>query len=221
MNSGARIGLADEVRALFRIAWRVPGDVTKGIKYLFLTPNDYATLTADKAHPAVIAEKVEEEGEVRYRITDIIGAKDGLGVENLKGSGMIAGETSRAYEETVTLSLVSGRTVGIGSYLVRLGQRVVQVDSSSIILTGAAALNKVLGRAVYASNLQIGGPQIMFNNGVSHLVVKHDLAGVQALVDWLAYIPKVLSITVWWLDILFSESFVVVVAQLASSRLGQ
>lgn len=49
---------------------------------------------------------------------------------------MIAGETSRAYEETVTISLVSGRTVGIGAYLVRLGQRVIQVDASSIILTG-------------------------------------------------------------------------------------
>ena len=37
---------------------------------------------------------------------------------------------------------------GIGAYLVRLGQRVVQVDSSNIILTGASALNKVLGRDV-------------------------------------------------------------------------
>ena len=40
------------------------------------------------------------------------------------------------------------RAVGIGAYLVRLGQRVVQVENSHIILTGAGALNKVLGREV-------------------------------------------------------------------------
>lgn len=43
----------------------------------------------------------------RYVITDIIGKDDGLGVENLRGSGMIAGESSLAYEEIVTISLVS------------------------------------------------------------------------------------------------------------------
>lgn len=40
-------------------------------------------------------------------IMDIIGKDDGLGVENLRGSGMIAGESSLAYEEIVTISLVS------------------------------------------------------------------------------------------------------------------
>jgi len=48
---------------------------------------------------------------------------------------------------------------------VRLGQRVVQVDDSHIILTGAGALNKVLGREVYTSNAQLGGTQVMYNNG--------------------------------------------------------
>ena len=38
------------------------------------------------------------------------------------------------------------RAIGIGAYLVRLGQRVIQVDSSHIILTGAGALNKVRER---------------------------------------------------------------------------
>lgn len=58
------------------------------------------------------------------------------------------------------------RAIGIGAYLVRLGQRVIQVDTSHIILTGAGALNKVLGREVYTSNAQLGGVQIMYNNGV-------------------------------------------------------
>lgn len=43
----------------------------------------------------------------RYVITDIIGKEDGLGVENLRGSGMIAGESSQAYEEIITISMVS------------------------------------------------------------------------------------------------------------------
>jgi len=41
------------------------------------------------------------------------------------------------------MSLVTCRAVGIGAYLVRLGQRIVQVDNSYIILTGHQALNKV------------------------------------------------------------------------------
>ena len=69
-----------------------------------------------------MTELIEDKGEPRYKITDIIGTcisfnthidivfvgkKDGIGVENLRGSGMIAGETSQAYNEVVTLNLVS------------------------------------------------------------------------------------------------------------------
>ena len=91
-------------------------------------------------------------------------------MENLRGSGMIAGETSRAYQDAFTLNYVTGRTVGIGAYLVRLGQRVIQAESAPVILTGHSALNSVLGREVYTSMDQLGGPQIMHNNGVSHMV---------------------------------------------------
>ncbi len=38
---------------------------------------------------AVQAELIEEEGEKRYKITDIIGREESLGVENHKGSGGI------------------------------------------------------------------------------------------------------------------------------------
>lgn len=41
---------------------------------------------------------------------------------------------------------VTCRALGIGAYLVRLGQRVIQVENSHIILTGASALNKVTGK---------------------------------------------------------------------------
>lgn len=37
----------------------------------------------------------------------LLGRDDGIGVENLKGSGMIAGEMSAAYDDIVTMSLVS------------------------------------------------------------------------------------------------------------------
>lgn len=43
---------------------------------------------------------------LRYVITDVIGKDDGLGVENLRGSGTIAGESSQAYEEIITISMV-------------------------------------------------------------------------------------------------------------------
>lgn len=42
-----------------------------------------------------------------------------------------------------TVLQVTCRAVGIGSYLVRLGQRVIQVENAHLILTGAGALNKV------------------------------------------------------------------------------
>ena len=71
------------------------------------------------------------------------GMSEGLGVENLRGSGTIAGESSQAYNEIPTINLVTCRSIGIGAYLVRLGQRTIQHESSHIILTGAGALNKV------------------------------------------------------------------------------
>ncbi|XP_058853812.1 acetyl-CoA carboxylase isoform X11 [Acipenser ruthenus] len=186
-NSGARIGLAEEIRHMFHVAWQDPSDPYKGFKYLYLTPQDYKKVSALNS---VHCEHVEEGGESRYKITDIIGKEEGLGVENLRGSGMIAGESSLAYEEIITMNLVTCRAIGIGAYLVRLGQRTIQVENSHIILTGAGALNKVLGREVYTSNNQLGGIQIMHNNGVTHSTVCDDFEGVYTLLQWLSYMPK-------------------------------
>ncbi|KAK1328437.1 hypothetical protein QTO34_012010 [Cnephaeus nilssonii] len=186
-NSGARIGLAEEIKHMFQVAWVDPEDPLKGFKYLYLTPQEYTRISSLNS---VHCKHVEEEGESRYVITDIIGKDDGLGVENLRGSGMIAGECSLAYDEIVTISMVTCRALGIGAYLVRLGQRVIQVENSHIILTGASALNKVLGREVYTSNNQLGGVQIMHNNGVSHITVPDDFEGVYTILEWLSYMPK-------------------------------
>ena len=54
-------------------------------------------------------------------------------------------------------------------------------------------LCQVLGREVYTSNNQLGGIQIMHNNGVTHAVATDDSDGVYTLLKWLAYMPKVSS----------------------------
>ncbi|KXS21117.1 hypothetical protein M427DRAFT_93711 [Gonapodya prolifera JEL478] len=189
-NSGARIGLADEIQARFKIAWNDPNDPSKGFKYIYLTQQDVVNLRDSSGTLPVFTEAIEENGETRFKITEIVGKQHGLGVENLQGSGMIAGETSQAYKEIFTATLVTARSVGIGAYLVRLGQRTVQVEGQPIILTGSSALNKVLGREVYSSNLQLGGTQIMYKNGISHLTAQNDLDGVTQLINWLSYVPK-------------------------------
>jgi len=191
-NSGARIGLADELRQKFKVAWQ-DGNPLKGFAYLYVSEEDYPALAK-----SVVANRTEVEvshadgsktKEVRYVLHDIIGARDGLGVENLRGSGTIAGETSAAYDNIYTLTYVTSRTVGIGAYLARLGQRVIQKHNLPIILTGFSALNKLLGKQVYTSNVQLGGTDIMFTNGVSHLTVYDDMEGVMACLNWLSYVP--------------------------------
>ncbi|KAM5238299.1 acetyl-CoA carboxylase 2 isoform 2-T2 [Ctenodactylus gundi] len=186
-NSGARIGLAEEIKPMFQVAWVDPEDPHKGFKYLYLTPQDYTRISSLNT---VHCKHVEEGGESRYVIIDIIGKEDGLGVENIRASGMIARESSLAYDEIVTISMVTCRSLGIGAYLVRLGQRVIQVENSHIILTGARALNKVLGREVYTSNSQLGGVQIMHYNGIAHVTVPDDFEGVYTILEWLSYMPK-------------------------------
>ena len=79
--------------------------------------------------------------------------------------------------------------LGIGAYLVRLGQRAIQIEGQPIILTGAPAINKLLGREVYTSNLQLGGTQIMYKNGVSHMTADDDFEGVSKIVKWMSYVP--------------------------------
>ena len=190
-NSGARLGIADELVDQFSAAWNDPARPEKGVEYLYLTADAYGRVKAMGDGSSVLVTKLTVgDGEVRYRIDDIVGLQEGLGVESLRGSGLIAGETSRAYEDIFTITLVTCRSVGIGAYLVRLGQRAVQVEGQPIILTGAGALNKVLGREVYSSNLQLGGTQIMWKNGVSHLTVANDLEGVLEIVRWLSYVPE-------------------------------
>lgn len=181
-NAGARIGLVDELKGKINIKFLDDENPSKGFDYLYLSDKDYQELPEG----TVIAKKVSEG----WALSDVIGTKHGIGVENLQGSGKIAGETSAAYDEIFTLSYVTGRSVGIGAYLVRLGQRVIQMQNGPIILTGYSALNKLLGREVYNSQDQLGGPQIMHPNGVAHEIVDDDQAGVASLIKWLGFVSK-------------------------------
>ncbi len=181
-NAGARIGLVDELKPKIQVKFIDQASPSKGFEYLYLTEEDYKALPEGTVNARKVAEG--------YAIEDIIGTKHGIGVENLRGSGMIAGETSKAYDEIFTLSYVTGRSVGIGAYLVRLGQRIIQMKEGPMILTGYSALNKLLGREVYNSQDQLGGPQIMFPNGVTHEVVEDDQQGVASILQWLSFVPK-------------------------------
>lgn len=184
-NSGARIGIADEVKSCFRVGWSDDGSPERGFQYIYLTEEDHARISA-----SVIAHKMQlDSGEIRWVIDSVVGKEDGLGVENIHGSAAIASAYSRAYEETFTLTFVTGRTVGIGAYLARLGIRCIQRTDQPIILTGFSALNKLLGREVYSSHMQLGGPKIMATNGVVHLTVSDDLEGVSNILRWLSYVP--------------------------------
>lgn len=195
-NSGARIGMAQSLKDKFSVCWLDSNDPTKGFQYLYLTAQVYDELLQKasgdvNAMPVICSAPITgPDGELRYVITDIIGEESDLGVENLMGSGLIAGETSRAYSDIFTLTLVVGRTVGIGAYLVRLGQRTIQkMKNSPIILTGYQALNKLLGNEIYTTNDQLGGPMIMFPNGVTHLLAETHLDTVKKALTWLSFIP--------------------------------
>jgi acetyl-CoA carboxylase/biotin carboxylase 1 len=190
-NAGARVGLVEELKPLVQVRWTDPEEPSKGFEYLYLSEEDKAAL-----EDGVVTTTRRVVGdEVHHVIDAVIGegmrsTSGGIGVENLQGSALIAGETSRAYDEVFTLSYITGRSVGIGAYLNRLGQRTIQMVNGPMILTGFAALNKLLGRNVYTSQDQLGGPQVMVPNGVTHQLVQNDQQGVQAILDWLSFVPK-------------------------------
>ncbi|XP_026193591.1 acetyl-CoA carboxylase [Cyclospora cayetanensis] len=188
-NSGARIGVYEQLKEKIQVEWNDPANPPLGFKHLFITEEDYQQLPQG----AVVGHweaSSAADGKRVFVLDAIIGSdNEYLGVENLRGSGKIAGETSQAYDETFTLSLVSGRSVGIGAYVVRLAQRCIQQRNSPLVLTGYQALNKLLGREVYVSQDQLGGPEVMIPNGIAHLEVASDREGIAEVMKWLEFVP--------------------------------
>lgn len=175
-NSGAKIEVCDPLK--HHIAY------DREARNLYLTEDAYRTLPSRDW--VCVREENTEKGK-KYVITGILG-DFGMGVENLASSAHIAQRMAAAYEAIPTLTYVTGRAVGIGAYLARLGQRIIQKSSSPIILTGSEALNRLVQQKVYANNLQIGGPQILAANGVVHLNVRTDSDGAREVIRWLGYV---------------------------------
>ncbi|WKY14248.1 hypothetical protein Q1695_000077 [Nippostrongylus brasiliensis] len=181
-NSGARIGLCEDVSKTFRAKFKDPNHPEEGFEYLYVDGSEEQQLKDQ-----IVYEKMPNG---LLKLKAVVGKpNENIGVENLQGSGLIAGETSAAYDEVPTYCLVTGRTVGIGAYTARLAHRIVQTRSSHLILTGAPALNTLLGKEVYTSNNQLGGIQIMFKNGVTHAVVNDDFEGICKIIQWMSYLP--------------------------------
>lgn len=103
-NSGARIGLADSVKKSFEVAFKDQNRPENGFDFIYVTEEDYIRLGSK-----VNAEPIVYNGKTVYKLIDVIGSEPDLGVENLKGSGLIAGETSAAYNDIFTLTIVLGR----------------------------------------------------------------------------------------------------------------
>ena len=106
-NSGARIGTAEGVKKNFKVAFKDSDKPENGFKYLYVDEDTYKMLSVNgeiNAEPTV-----DDDGNVIYEVTDIIGSEPDIGVENLKGSGLIAGETSSAYNDIFTMTIVMGR----------------------------------------------------------------------------------------------------------------
>lgn len=106
-NSGARIGVADSVRKIFKVAFKDTEKPENGFDFLYVAKEDYQSLNSERKN--ILVEPATVGGQEVYRVTDIIGSEPDLGVENLKGSGLIAGETSVAYNDIFTLTIVLGR----------------------------------------------------------------------------------------------------------------
>jgi len=69
-NSGARLGLAEEIKHLFHVAWEDPENPDKGFRYLYLSPDDFKKVSAMNS---VHAELIYDGGEPRYKILTIVG----------------------------------------------------------------------------------------------------------------------------------------------------
>ncbi|KJP89997.1 hypothetical protein AK88_00453 [Plasmodium fragile] len=187
-NSGARIGLYNFLMDKIQVSWKDEKKKELGYDYIYITEDVKNRIAKEDM---IFLKELIHNGEKRYVIEGIVGnLNNHIGVENLRGSGLIAGETSKAYDEIFTLSYVTGRSVGIGAYLVRLGKRTIQKKGSSLLLTGFNALNKILGEKVYVSNEQLGGVKIMMRNGISQLEAQNDQDGVDKIFKWLSYVPK-------------------------------
>jgi len=170
-NSGAEIKINETVKFAVQ-----PHIVNGEFQYFFLDPEQY-----EKYKDEVIGDF--RSAHNHYEIVCV----NNPGVVNLDGSALLVAEMARARNEIMTITFVIDRTVGVGAYLARLSERIVQRSDSSILLTGYQSINKVLGKELYESNIQLGGPNIMANNGIAHKIVDTTVDGIEYIKQLIFY----------------------------------
>jgi acetyl/propionyl-CoA carboxylase alpha subunit/acetyl-CoA carboxylase carboxyltransferase component len=161
-NSGAEIKINENLKYIIK-----PYIVNNEFRYFFLEESEY-----EKYKEEVVVKYHTEHNH--YEITCIRNP----GIINLDGSALLVSEMAKARNEIQTITFVVDRTVGVGAYLARLSERIIQRKDSCILLTGYQSINKVLGHEIYESNLQLGGYNVMSNNGISHKIVETTMEGI-------------------------------------------
>ena len=159
---------------------------------LFLNASSGARLGVDEEMKKMLT--FAEDGKLvagGMEVSSVSNPNADYGVPSLSACGATARAYSKLYDHGMCVTVCIGRAVGIGAYLARLGRRTIQVAQTPIILTGQAALNKVLGKDVYESNAQLGGPQIMHQNGVTHLTASNCLEAMKQAVNWMEWKTRV------------------------------
>lgn len=171
-NSGAEIKINETVKYELKPKLSADGQ----LQYLYLEPGEF-----DRYKSEVIGTFIPELGH--YKITCV----NNPGLMNLDGSALLVSEMAKARNDILTITFVVDRTVGVGAYLARLSERIVQRRDSPILLTGYQAINKVMGQELYDSNIQLGGSTVMGNNGITHKTVDTTLEGVEYIKRLLYY----------------------------------
>jgi biotin carboxylase/acetyl-CoA carboxylase carboxyltransferase component/biotin carboxyl carrier protein len=203
-NSGAEIKINELVK------FEVKPHIVEGeLKYLYLDPAEYACYAN------------EVNGTFRpeynhYEITCV----NNPGLTNLDGSALLVSEMAKARNDILTITFVVDRTVGVGAYLARLSERIVQRSDSPILLTGFQAINKVMGQELYDSNAQLGGPTVMAKNGISHKVVDTTREGIDYIKRLLYYTstqPSRTTLPSAVVDIIDENTFVETMDQYAKN----
>ena len=185
-NSGARIGLVEELKPYFKVAWNDASNPSLGFKYLYLTPEDYANFP---------------EGTVNARGHDG-GWREAhaAGRHHRPDSRHRRGEFARFGDDRRrAVRGVRGRVHAVVHLRALRGHRRVPVPPRAEEHPDdeRAAHPHRLPRAQQAAGprrVHVAGParrpQVMMPNGVSHVQVEDDQQGVMAILRWLSYVPK-------------------------------
>ena len=118
-------------------------------------------------------------------------SRPGYGPETLCSAAVMASAIANAERTIPVICYVTVRSVGIGAYINKLGNRIIQRADSPMLLTGYRAINELLGGEVFSSNNELGGSGVMQSNGITDVVVTGDDA--VAITDHLCRWWKVTS----------------------------